>query len=219
MTPENFKYRTSPYFLRNTLYGVGRYDMPIIPKFEPNQSEFDGLRLIGFDKLKSDNGKHSDRFVHFFLYDYIFEKVWKNPEKYIEDLKKYKAVLTPDFSMYIQMHNMQQMYNTFKNRWCGAFFASQGLRVIPTVSWGLSPSFNFCFDGIMKGSTVAVSTYMVQAYKDKPAQKEFFMNGYNEMLNRLEPENIICYHEPFPEMQGKIIYINYDLSSWRYMND
>ena len=120
--------------------------------------------------------------------------------------------------MYIEMHKLQQLYNTFKNRWCGAFLYSKGIRVIPTVSWGLPDTFDFCFEGIEKGSTVAVSTYMVSEHNNHSDQKEFFMTGYNEMLKRIEPENIICYHEPFPEMEGNIIYVNYELSSWRYFN-
>lgn len=44
------------------------------------------------------------------------------------------------------------------------------------------------------------------------------MAGYNEMLRRIEPEKIICYNTPFPEMQGNIISVDYDRSSWRYMS-
>ena len=44
------------------------------------------------------------------------------------------------------------------------------------------------------------------------------MAGYNEMLRRIEPEKIICYNTPFPEMQGNIVYVDYERSSWRYMS-
>ena len=39
------------------------------------------------------------------------------------------------------------------------------------------------------------------------------------MLRRIQPERIICYNEPFPEMQGNIIFVDYELSSWKYQND
>lgn len=80
-------------------------------------------------------------------------------------------------------------------------FAQKGIKVIPTVNWGLENTFDFCFNGIEKGSVVAVSTYMVSEHGNHSDQKEFFMKGYNEMLKRIEPELIICYHEPFPEMR------------------
>ena len=88
--------------------------------------------------------------VHFFLYDYRFERVWKNPEADIEKLSRYRAVLSPDFSMYLEMAPVMQMYNVFRNRWCGAYWASKGIRVIPTVNWGDESTFDFCFDGIEK---------------------------------------------------------------------
>ena len=89
--------------------------------------------------------------------------------------------------------------------------------MIPTVNWGNEDTFDFCFEGIEKGSIVAVSTYMVQEHNNHSDQKEFFMKGYNEMLRRIEPSKIICYSEPFPEMQGDIIYVNYELSGWKYL--
>ena len=79
---------------------------------------------------------HLDRMVHFFLYDYRFERVWKNPDNDIEKLSRHRAVLSPDFSMYLEMASVMQLYNVFRNRWCGAYWASKGLRVIPTVNWG-----------------------------------------------------------------------------------
>ena len=112
-----------------------------------------------------------------------------------------------------------QLYNTFRNRWCGAFFASKGIRVIPTVSWGDEKSFDFCFKGIEKGSVVAVSTYMFHESNHHKDQKELFMKGYNRMLSEIEPEKIICYSEPFSEMKGDIIYVDYELSSWKYLNN
>lgn len=130
-----------------------------------------------------------------------------------------KAVLSPDFSMYIEMHPVMQLYNTFRNRWCGAFLAAQGIQVVPTVNWGLENTFDFCFNGIEKGSTVAASTYMVSEHENRSDQKAFFMKGYNEMLKRISPELILCYHHPFPEMQGNILYIDYDLSSWKHDED
>lgn len=219
MTEENYKYRTSPFLLRNQFEGMGKWQIPVVPKFQSREDDFTSLRLIGFDKTSLENSNHLDRMVHFFLYDYKFERVWKNPDSDLEKLRRYRAVLTPDFSMYTEMAPVIQLYNTFRNRWCGAYYASKGLRVISTVSWGDEDTFGFCFEGIEKGSVVAVSTYMVSARNNHSDQKDFFLKGYNEMLRKIEPEKIICYNEPFPEMRGDIVFVDYDLSSWRYMND
>jgi hypothetical protein len=216
MTEENYNYRTSNLFLRNQFNGTGEFNIPIIPKQEFSNEELFDLLLIGFDKIKNDKNNF-DRMVHFFLYDYKFENIWKKPDVYIEKLKKYKAVLSPDFSMYIEMNKTLQLYNTFRNRWCGAYLTSKGIKVVPTVNWGNEDTFAFCFEAIPKESIVAVSTYMVHEHGNHSDQKEFFMKGYNEMLKRIEPSKIICYSEPFSEMQGDIIYVDYELTGWKYL--
>ena len=172
--------------------------------------------MIGFDRTHLEDEKNLDWMVHFFLYDYKFERIWKEPDRDIERLRRYRAVLTPDFSMYLEMNPTIQLYNTFRNRWCGAYFQSKGLRVIPTVNWGDESTFDFCFLGIPKGSTVAVSTYMVSEHDNRCDQKDFFLKGYNEMLRRIESERIICYNTPFPEMEGNIVFVDYELSSWKH---
>ena len=218
MTEENYEYRTSQLMLRNAFHGDGKWKIPVIPKFRIQDGDFQDLLLIGFDRSKADDEKHRNRMVHFFLYDYKFERVWKQPDLDVEKLSRYRAVLSPDFSMYLEMNPTMQLYNTFRNRWCGAYWASRGIRVIPTVNWGDESTFDFCFCGVEKGSTVAVSTYMASEHNNHSDQKEWFMAGYNEMLRRIEPEKIICYNTPFPEMEGDIVFVDYELSSWKYMS-
>ena len=217
MTEENYNYRTSPLFLRNQFKETGDFGIPQIPKSDFSEDELKDLLLIGFDKARTDK-LNFDRMVHFFLYDYNFESIWKKPDDYVDKLKEYKGVLSPDFSMYIEMNRAVQIYNTFRNRWCGAYLASKGIKVIPTVNWGNEDTFDFCFDGIPEGSIVAVSTYMVHEHNNHSDQKEFFLKGYNEMLKRIKPDKVICYSEPFDEMEGDIIYVDYELSGWKYLN-
>lgn len=40
-------------------------------------------------------------------------------------------------------------------------------------------------------------------------EKRDFLRGYNEMLERLNPESIIVFGTPFPEMRGNIIRVDY----------
>ena len=195
MTSQEF--RTDPMFLRNQFKGDGVFE---IPKIRKEEIELENVELIGYDKL---NENETDKIVHFFLDDYKFEVMWKDPEPRIEKLKKYNAVLSPNYSIYTEMPLSLKVYNTFRNRWCGAFLQSKGIKVIPTVAWGEPNTFWFCFDGIEQGSVVAVSTLGVRK------EKALFMQGYNEMIRRIKPSQIICYGEPFEEMQGKIILVDY----------
>lgn len=185
-------------FLRNQFKKVGMFNLPLVKKQE---IDLENASLIGYDKINQSSDY--EKIVHFFLDDYRFESIYTNPEKKIETLKNFKAVLTPDFSMYVEMPTALQLFNTFKNRWVSAYLQERGISVIPTVCWGDLASFNFCFDAIEKGSIVAVSTLGVRN------EKSHFMLGYNEMLRRIKPCKIICYGKPFEEMKGDIIEIDY----------
>ena len=156
------------------------------------------IKFLSFVDAKKDDNENKDKTIHFFTYDWKFEKVYQNADEELEKLKQYYAVLSPDFSIFTNMPLALQIESIFKNRWCGAYWQSKGLKVIPTVSWGDERSFHFCFDGIEEGSIVAVSTY----YRENC--EEEFMLGYNEMLKRIKPSMVLCYDEPFKEMQGNI---------------
>ena len=129
MTEDNYNYRTSQIMLRNRFPGDGPFRIPIIPKSDFSEVEFRDLRLIGFDRTRIEDEKNLDWMVHFFLYDYKYERVWKEPDRDIERLRRYRAVLSPDFSIYLEMNPTIQLYNTFhisKARGCGSFQRSTG---------------------------------------------------------------------------------------------
>lgn len=97
----------------------------------------------------------------------------------------------------------RQLESVAKNRWVGAYWQGKGRTVIPSVSWSDARSFEFCFDDVEKGSVVAVG--MVGCKRSHAG----FMRGYNEMLAHLQPEKIIVFGTPFPEMEGNIISVDY----------
>lgn len=103
MTEENYEYRTSQLMFRNAFHGDRIWKIPVIPKFRIQEGDFQDLLLIGFDRSKADDEKYQNRMVHFFLYDYKFERVWKQPDLDVEKLSRYRAVLSPDFSMYLNV--------------------------------------------------------------------------------------------------------------------
>ena len=67
-------------------------------------------------------------------------------------------------------------------------------------------SFEFCFDGVKIGSSVAIGMI---GCKNNHLN---FMRGYTAMLDKLQPSQIIVFGTPFPEMEGNIIPIDYRTS-------
>ncbi|QGJ91297.1 hypothetical protein SEA_BACHOME_1 [Mycobacterium phage Bachome] len=128
--------------------------------------------------------------LHFFLDDYRFETVWSSPERLFPRVREVGAALTPDFSLWTDMPKAAQVWNVYRNRWCGAFWQSQGVEVIPTACWATPDTFDFCFDGIPENSTVAVSSMGIQA--DKVAQA-LFRAGVEELIARKQPKRLLAY--------------------------
>ena len=192
---EDEKRKNKQRLVRNEFKGVGKYGMPLIKK---QKIDLDKIELWNYTKTKLNDDENRYRTIHFFTYDWLFDNVYEKPEVALEKLDQYYALLTPDFSLYMDMPLALQIYSIFKSRWCGAYWQKLGKTVIPTIEWGDERSFEFCFDGIEKGSTVAISTYNRENYDD------IFMSGYNKMLEIIQPEQIICYGEPFEKMKGNI---------------
>ena len=192
---DNEKLAKKLKLVRNEFKGVGKYGMPLIKR---QNIDLDKIELLAFTKTKHNDEENQNKTIHFFTYDWNFQSVYEKPEESLEKLDQYYALLTPEFSTYKDMPLARQIDSVFKNRWCGAFWQKQGMIVIPTISWGSIPCLEFCFDGIERGSVVAVSTYTREDNKDD------FMLGYNKMLEIIEPSAIICYGTPFSEMKGKI---------------
>ena len=144
--------------------------------------------------------------AHFYYDDYKFISAWREPDKYIDRLRKFKAVVAPDFSLYTDFPIALQILSCYRRQWCAAYWESLGIDVIPDVVWGTKESFNFCFDGIPKHSTVAISTVGVKRDKDWNNETDsLFRDGYNEMLKRLEPTTILFYGDMIEGLEGNII--------------
>ena len=150
------------------------------------------------------SSKKTDCGIHFFLDDYQFMRLWNNPERYIDLLKKFNCVLSPDFSLYADYPTALQIYNHYRKHWLAAYWQMYGIEVIPTICWSNEKSFEWCFDGEPKHSTVAVSSIGTQNNK---TAKELFLKGYNEMMKHLQPETVIFYGKVLEECAGNIINI------------
>ncbi len=119
------------------------------------------------------------------------EKIlWNNSKKYLSRLRKFKGVISPDFSMYRNMPFVMQMWNTYRSRALANWLQSNGIEIIPNVRFGDERTFSFCFDGIEKNRVVAVGTYGCIKRKE---DKIFFKIGLARMVQRLSPKTIIVY--------------------------
>ena len=178
--------------------GTGAFDTP---RLLPERCKVDNF--IGFNYAKSCKQPY-DKGLHFFIDDYQFTRLWSNPDAYLELLQKFKCVCTPDFSTYTDFPKAVQIFNHYRKHWLGAYWQSNGITVIPTISWSDKNSFEWCFDGEPVGGAVAVSSVGTQLNK---ASRSLFMAGYNEMLLRLQPSTIYFYGNVPDGCNGNIVHL------------
>ena len=146
--------------------------------------------------------------AHFYYDDYKFISAWREPEKYLDRLQRFKAVVSPDFSLYTDFPRALQILSCYRRNWCGAFWSQYGIDVIPDVVWGDEQSYGYCFEGLPKRSVVAVSSVGVRRDRDWNGKDgDLFRAGWNEMLTRLEPTKILYYGDMIDGLEGDLIHI------------
>lgn len=89
---------------RMQFLGKGKYDIPEIWRTDFDQADFIGFNYAKNEKAPENKG------IHFFLDDYQFNRLWPDSDRYIEMLKRFKYVLSPDFSLYTDFPIALQIY-------------------------------------------------------------------------------------------------------------
>lgn len=178
----------------------GFYQMPIL---EPCDVVPDDI--ISFNYMLT--AKRTDVGIHFYCDDYQFERMWNQPGDYLEKLKKFQCVFTPDFSLYLDMPMAMKIWNVYRSRLVGQIMQRAGIPVIPTVSWAEPDTFEFAFDGLPEDATLSVSTIGV---KRDPTATEIWTAGMNEMIERKSPKRLLVYGGELEYDYGGIEVIYYN---------
>ena len=145
-------------------------------------------RLIPFDKAISSS--ETDGWVHFFIHDSRFVRLFRNPWRYLPILARFNGVITPDCSVFWNYPKYRQLQSIALSREIGAWLQRNGIPVIPCVRWGKQDTYAFAFDSIVPGGTIAVGT--AGAMREKEA-REVFEAGFTPMLDAINPRRIVVY--------------------------
>ena len=162
---------------------AGIFEFPVIQPTDriPN-------RLIPFSKAVG--SKDFDQWVHFYEFDYLFERVWRDPRRYLPILRRFNGVILPDFSVYRDMPLVMQLWNIYRSRAIGFWLQANGVEVIVNVRWGDLRTYRVCCDGAPKGGVIAVGTVgAVRSTEDRL----FFAEGLAVVARRLNPKAIVVY--------------------------
>lgn len=163
---------------------TSKYQMPLIqPYLGPIPSE-----IISFNRARG----HAigQKAIHFYIADAFFECVWNRPDVYLPMLQKCPFIISTDYSLYSDMLLPEVMWNTFRNKLLCSWWQKHGVKVIPNVSWSKPWSYDFVFEGYPKNSVISINSTGIG--KDQQA-KLLWLQGYEQVLKRLEPVHILRY--------------------------
>lgn len=160
----------------------GKYQMPTLEPCDRIPE-----KMLGFNYAMSST--EFDACIHFFLDDYQFERVWNDPEKYMDIMGRYDMSLTPSYSLYLDVAEPIKIYNVFRSRLLGQMMQDNGIDVIPLVYWADEKSFDYCFDGLPESATLSTTTNGIT----DPEVWEHWKRGMDELIKRKKPKRILLY--------------------------
>jgi hypothetical protein len=145
-------------------------------------------KVIPFSKSRS--GQAFDSWIHFYEHDKVFECFWKNPQKYLPIIKRYKGIISPDYSLYYDMPLCMQIWNTYRGKALAHWLQENGVEVIPNVRWGDERTFELACYGVESGKTIAVGTHgCIKTVEGR----NMFITGFDYVINKLKPKTVIVY--------------------------
>lgn len=190
----------------------GELEIPVIEDTNPPLP----TKVIPF--TKRNKSINHDEYIIFYENDVEFGDVLVNPNKYVEEFKKFKGVISLDNSLYIDSPLTVQIGNVYKSRAIGHYFQTKGINVIPNCRWGDERSYTtsvlpekFAFLGIPKHSIVAIGTYGCNQGKE---EKHYLREGIRAMLDEIEPRCVIVYGsmspKVFDDFKNRTTFIQFD---------
>ena len=160
---------------------VGPYELPPLAPVDAKPSD-----LISFNFCKT--AIDFTPGIHFCIDDYQFERVWKQPEKYVELLSRFDCVVCPDFSVYTNMPYPMKLWNIYRSRMLGFYWQQMGLTVVPNVTFSDPESYDYCFSDLPQNSTIFFST--VGVARDKEA-RNLCLQGMEAMMSAINPARVL----------------------------
>lgn len=193
------------FLLKNAEYD-SETDIPIIE----SSNEIPNKVILFSEIFKT---KDYNQWVIFYEEDVKFYRIWNNPKKYIEKLKKFNGVITCDFSMYRNMPLVMQLNAILKSRMLANWWSKNGIKIIPNIRLGDERTYDYALSGLRNCSVVAFGTY---GCTKKVIDKYYIKKGMLAIIEKIHPEVIIIYGSIIPEL--KEIFLNNNIKYVQFEN-
>lgn len=177
-------------------YSCGKYDMPYL-SYNDEDVLPDYLCLY---KERKDYKKTLRTFVTFYQYDDefdclngLFYAIYFNIKEQLDYYKeRFKGVfgfISPDYTQAGDIHFIENAYRCFKARIVSIWLIIEcNAVVIPNIAYVNERSKEYCFDGIEKGSIVAISA---KGLIREDGQRKVLEETIKETVDNISPKAIV----------------------------
>ena len=181
----------------------GEYDMPVIRPYSGSIPD----RIIPFNLAMSSSDY--DCGVHYYIDDYQFERVWRMPERYISKLRKYKCVIAPDYSVFLDTSVTLNAWTIYRSSVLAYYFQQNGIEVIPNMSVSFGKTKMASIEALPDKSVLSVCT--LKANHNYFTQR--IMRQYiREVIDAKHPTTLMIYGHQI-EISAKIPVFYYENST------
>ena len=188
--------------ISNGLIKTGIHNMPVI---RPNLIIPDVVETTPFDRISAKNS-NKNSLVMFYINDNRFANRLTHPWSYTNELLKYKGVIAPDLSQYIDMDYSERMSNNYWNKVFAAYWQNLGVNIYPNVTWSLPDSYEYSREGYPCKSVIAINSMGIAKSNFSISQ---WLDGYWYMISVLEPICILRYGpKVYGENESVSIYLD-----------
>lgn len=167
---------------------VGQYELPEVKPY------IGDIPMVLTPYAMKDTG-NTNGAIHFYVDDYRFTGMymWGNLAHYTAQVSRYRTVIAPDFSLFLDQSRTLNLFQLYQNRVVTAAWQQQGLNVIPSVSWGNADSLDYCFDGLPQNSVLSIGGL---GNAHHPSMLELWVYGVHKTIEKLQPAALIIYGAP-----------------------
>ena len=168
---------------------TGKYEFPVL---SPQQIIPSSMPLP-VNYMMSDSSI-SSHWYHCFVSDKMFERFWHGFWKYGSYFHAASGFISTDYSIYRDMPEEIQIRNCYRNRVMAYAMQKLNPNIIPTAGFGGENTWDWCFDGLPRHSSIAITT---NGTLSDPEARRLFIGGIDALVHVLDPYAlIVCGNYP-----------------------
>ena len=166
-------------FTKEEEYPIIREDM--VPDCPPT-------KVMPFFKAITYQGDLSEYFIYFYSPDGTFERVRRNPKKYLHFFKRCKGIIGFDFSVYTDMPIVKQKAQLNDNLSLSFYFANNDVPLYPNARGGSDSLNDEYLNAFPKHTYIALGVHGFIKLKE---QKHEWRLWIATLIEKLEPLGFI----------------------------